>query len=99
MDAKKVSERIRVLTNKALDVYDKIFNDESGEMGLKEKKETADTVVLELSGLRAPTKIQSQSISTVLTPEELEAFKQRGMQTIEGNVIEEEKERGDDSLV
>ena len=99
LDAKKVSERIRVLTNKALDVYDKIFNDESGEMGLKEKKETADTVVLELSGLRAPTKIQSQSISTVLTPEELEAFKQRGMQTIEGNVIEEEKERENDSLV
>lgn len=79
-DAKKVSEKIRVLTNKALDVYHQIFDDESGECSLKDKKSAADTVALELSGLRAPTRIQSHSVSTVLTKDELEAFKKRGIE-------------------
>lgn len=78
-EAKKISEKIRVLTNKALKVYHEIFDDESGECGLKDKVKVADTVLLELSGLRAPTRIQSQHISTTLTPEELEEFKERGI--------------------
>lgn len=79
-EAKKVSEKIRVLTNKALQVYHEIFDDESGECTMKDKKEVADTVLLELSGLRAPHKVQSQSIHAVLTAEELEEFKRRGIQ-------------------
>lgn len=78
-EAKKVSEKIRVLTNKALSVYHEIFDDVSGECGLKDKVKVADTVLLELSGLRAPTRIQSQHISTTLTAEELEEFKRRGI--------------------
>jgi len=39
----------------------------------------ADTVLLELSGLRAPTRIQSHSVHTVLSAEELEEFKKRGI--------------------
>lgn len=77
-EAKKTSEKIRVLTAKALQVYHEIFDNETGEASLKDRKDAADTVVLELSGLRTPTKIQSQHISTVLTREELEEFKSRG---------------------
>jgi predicted transcriptional regulator len=78
-ETKKVSEKIRTLTNKALDTYHKIFDDESGELGLKDKGNFATSFLGEMSGLRAPTKIQSQSISTVLTAEELEEFKVRGI--------------------
>lgn len=78
-EAKKISEKIRVLTGRALDVYHQIFDDESGECTLKDKKDAADTVVLELSGLRAATKIQSSSINMNLTSEELKTFKERGL--------------------
>ena len=46
---------------------------------MKDKKSVADTVLLELSGLRAPTKIQSLSANYTLTKNELESFKERGM--------------------
>jgi len=95
-ETKVISEKIRVLTDKALSIYSKILEDESGECTLEDKKKCADTVAFELGGLRAPTKIQSQSISAVLTREELEAFKQRGIKAaresglvIDDNVCEE----------
>lgn len=96
-EAKKVQEKIRVLTNKALDVYHQIFDDDSGECSLKDKKAAADTVALELSGLRAPTRVQSQSVSMHLTTEELEAFKQRGMKAAaeSGMKISEVETSGD----
>lgn len=78
-ETKKTVEKIRVLTNKALEVYHQIFDDESGECGLKDKAKVADTVLLELSGLRTPTRLQGHMVHTVLTPEELEGFKQRGI--------------------
>ena len=97
-EAKKVSEKIRVLTNKALQVYHEIFDDESGECTLKDKKGTADTVLLELSGLRAPTRIHSQHISTTLTSEELEEFKRRGIQAAResGMIVEVEAKQIED---
>jgi len=103
-EAKKVSEKIRVLTNKALEVYHKIFDDESGECSLKDKKDVADTVALELSGLRAPTRIQSHSVHTTLTAEEIKAFKERGIRAAKESgmiTIEptEEENKDNDSLV
>ena len=87
-DTKKVTEKIRVLTNKALDVYHEIFDDESGEASLKDKKALADTVALELSGLRAPTKIHNLSASYTLTKKEIESFKARGAKAVqESNVV------------
>jgi len=83
-EAKKTSEKIRVLTAKALATYHEIFDNESGEATLRDRKDVADTIVLELSGLRVPTKIQSQSVSTVLTKKELEEFKNRGKKAAEG---------------
>jgi len=100
-EAKKVSEKIRVLTNKALQTYHEIFDDESGECTLNDKKKVADTVVLELSGLRAPTKVQSAHISYTLTKDELEAFKERGMKAVrESNVVIDVTPEGvsDDSM-
>lgn len=78
-ETKKVSEKIRDLTDKALDTYNKIFDDESGELGLKDKGHFATSFLNEMSGLRAPTRIQSQSVHTTLTAEELEEFKMRGI--------------------
>ena len=82
-EAKKVSEKIRVLTNKALQTYHEIFDNEDGQATLGDRKDVADTVLLELSGLRAPTKIQSTSVSTVLSAEEIKAFKERGIKAAE----------------
>ena len=78
-DAKKTSEKIRVLTAKAIQTYHEIFDNESGEATLRDRKDVADTVLLELSGLRAPTKIHTSSVSTILTAEEIESFKSRGL--------------------
>ena len=79
-ETKKVSEKIRVLTNKALDVYHEIFDDESGELGLKDKGNFATSFLGEMSGLKAPTRIQSQSVHTILTAEELAEIKKRGIE-------------------
>ena len=98
IEAKKTVEKIRVLTNKALNVYHEIFDNESGQATLKDQKAVADTVVLELSGLRAPTKIQSLSVHTTLTRDEIEAFKERGVKAAKVSapiidVDEEEEEK------
>lgn len=77
-EAKQVNEKIRILTDKALSVYQKLFDSEAVDPELQKK--TADTVVLELSGLRVPTKVQSSSFHAVLTRDELESFKKRGIQ-------------------
>ena len=79
-EAKKTTEKIRVLTSKAIQTYHEIFDNEDGQATLKDRKGVADTVLLELSGLRAPTKIQSSSINMTLTSEEIEAFKSRGLE-------------------
>jgi predicted transcriptional regulator len=82
-DAKKTSEKIRVLTAKAIQTYHEIFDNEDGQATLRDRKDVADTVLLELSGLRAPTKIQSSHVSTILTAEEIESFKVRGIKAAE----------------
>jgi predicted transcriptional regulator len=76
-EAKVVQEKIKYLTKKALTTYQEIFDSEHVDHKLK--KDVADTVMLELSGMRVPTKIQGQYVSTVLTKDELEEFKQRGI--------------------
>lgn len=86
-EVKKVHERIRILTNRAIDTYMDIFNDESGECNLKDKKAVADTVVLELSGLRVANKIHATSVNATLTVEELERFKSRGVAAIENSGV------------
>ncbi len=79
-ETKVIVERVRKLTEKAVQVYEDAFNNNNGELSLKDKIKVADTVMLELSGMRVPTKIQSQSIHTTLTRDEIEEFKSRGIQ-------------------
>lgn len=70
-------KEIDKLTEKALNVYHEIFDDDSEGRSLKKK--TADTITLELSGLRVPTRIESKTFNTVATLEEIEEFKKRGI--------------------
>lgn len=77
-NAKKVARRIDELTDKAMKVYDDIFDSDTAS--LKLKMDAANTVALELAGHRAPTKIDSRHISTTATLQELEEFKERGRQ-------------------
>lgn len=79
-EVKKTVEKVRILTNKAIDIYHRIFDNENGAATIRDQKDVADTVILELSGLRAPTRIQSHHISTTLTSDELIEFKKRGLQ-------------------
>lgn len=92
-EARIVQEKIRVLTNKALQVYNEIFDDESGECNLSDKKKVADTIVLELSGLRAPTKVHSTHASYTLSKEDIDAMKIRALDEAEkaGIVIDIER--------
>jgi len=76
-NALKVSERIELLTQRALDVYEEIFDNKDRTISYDLQKKTADTVALDLSGYRAPTKIQSFYATATL--EEIEEFKQRGL--------------------
>ena len=81
-------KEIDELTEKALNVYHDIFDDETG--GVELKKKTADFITLELSGLRVPTRIQSNSFNATATLAEIEEFKKRGIeaQRVAGVVID-----------
>lgn len=87
-DAKKTSEKIRILTAKAIQTYHEIFDNEDGQATLRDRKDVADTVLLELSGLRAPTKIHTSNVSMTLTPEEIESFKNRGIKAAQESGFE-----------
>ena len=88
----ELREEVMDLTRKALKTYHEIFDSPSESAKLK--KETADTVALELSGLRVPTKIDSRHVSTTLTAEEIDAFKRRGIEAAKanGSIVEVEGE-------
>lgn len=82
-EAKKISEKIRVLTNKALQTYHELFDNESGELSIKDRGSFASEFLKEISGLRAPLRVQSQSLAIQLTKEDIEEFKARGKKAIE----------------
>lgn len=101
-EAKKISEKIRILTNKALDTYHEIFDDQDGQVTLKDRGEFATQFLNNMSGLRAPTRIHSTSAQMVLTAAELEEFKKRGLQAAResGMIVDiDPKEIEHDSVV
>ena len=61
---------------KALNTYHQLFDTPSVDDKLK--KETADTITLDIAGMRAPTKVDSRSLHMHATVEEIEEFKKRG---------------------
>lgn len=79
-ELRAVRATIDELTQKALQVYHEAFNDENGQLSLKDKVKVADTVMLELSGHRVPTKVQSSHVTTMLSPDQIEEFKRRGIE-------------------
>ena len=87
-EAFDAGKEIDELTEKALNVYHEIFDDDTE--GHAMKKKVADTITLELSGLKIPTKIQSSSFNAIATLAEIEEFKKRGIeaQRIAGVVID-----------
>ena len=74
----KVAEVIERLSKKALEVYEEIFDNDT--VGVKLKKEAADTVLMDLGGHRSPTKIDTRSLHVVATDKEIEGFRQRGLE-------------------
>jgi hypothetical protein len=44
------------------------------------KKETADTIVMDIAGMRAPVKTETKSLTLHATTEEIEEFKKRGIE-------------------
>ncbi len=79
-DAIITRERIRVLKDQALKVYQDLFDNVDGSASIRERLHAADVVTLELAGMKAPTKIQSSSVT--LTGEELLALKERGLKAL-----------------
>ena len=75
----KVSQRIAKLVQKACDTYDAIFDAPTFEVNHELKKQTADTIMLEIAGYAAPKRIESRSMTAVATIEEIEEFKRRGL--------------------
>src|SRR4030067_128438 len=74
----QVSEEIKKLTIKALNTYHQLFDNPT--IDAKMKKETADTITLDIAGMRAPTKVDSRTLHAHATLEEIEEFKRRGLE-------------------
>lgn len=93
-------DEVLELTEKSLGIYKAILENES-VYGAKMLKETADTVVLNLSGLKAPTVVDSRHLHAHATLEEVEEFKRRGIEAAKASgkivVIEESKDEGHDN--
>ena len=73
----KVSEEVARLAEKAIAVYEDILDSETASLSLK--KDTADTVLMDLGGHRAPTKLDSRHLNITATKQEIEEFKRRGI--------------------
>ena len=76
-----VSKRVAELQEKAMKVYEEIFDSDNISYSLKKK--TADTITMDLGGYRAPTVIDSRSVELTATLEELDEFKRLGHKAAE----------------
>jgi len=81
-EVKKTTERIRILTDRALDTYDEIFNSEDEIMSLKDRGHFAETFIKDVSGLRAPIRVDQRSLHVSMTKEELDKIKSRGIEAM-----------------
>jgi len=71
-----VAAEVAKLFPLAMDTYNRILE---GEEKSKLQKETADTILMDIGGHRAPTKTQSESVHAFLNREDIEEFKKRGI--------------------
>jgi predicted transcriptional regulator len=72
-----INEKVKELTIRSLNVYEELLQP---TIDPRMKKETADTVVLDIAGMRAPVKIRSESLNATASLEEIEDFKKRGIE-------------------
>ena len=72
-----VVKEVAKMFPKALTIYNRILD---GEDVTKMQKETADTVVMDIGGHRAPAKTQAHGAYMHLTPADIEEFKKRGIE-------------------
>ena len=72
-----VAKRVAELLPEAMNVYEDILQ---GGKSTKMMKDTADTVVMDIGGYRAPTKVQKESAHIHMTASDLEEFKRRGIE-------------------
>lgn len=79
-EAIKIVKEVNELTTKAISIYNDIFDAPTDQVTYKLKKETADTVLLDLAGHRAATKIDTRSMHFTASLEEIEGFKKRGIE-------------------
>jgi len=94
-------EQVRVLTDKALQTYNEILDNEAGEATLKERKDTADRILMDLSGLKVPTKIVAHGSMTILNADQIKAFNERGKAAMReaGLVVDVEAEETEEEKV
>jgi DNA-binding CsgD family transcriptional regulator len=78
IEAKRTIEKIRILTEKALNTLDDILDSEDEMVPIVERGKFASNFINNISGLRAPIKIHSHNVHTALTAEEIEQMKDRG---------------------
>lgn len=105
-DFTKVAEEVTKLFPLAMRTYERILE---GEEKSKLQKETADTILMDIGGYRAPTKVQGEHVHAYLDKDAIEEFKKRGIEAarasgmlveeipegeIENREIEEEKTNG-----
>jgi DNA-binding CsgD family transcriptional regulator len=88
----KVSEHVKQLTIKALETYHKLFDTPGVDPELKKK--TADTVTLDIAGMRAPTKVDTRTLHAHASLDEIMEFRRRGIEAAResGMIIELEPE-------
>jgi len=84
-----VAKDVAKMYPECMKVYNDILN---GDCKSKLMKETADTLIMDIGGNRAPQKIQSETLH--LTPTDIEEFKKRGLAAAKasGMVVDVEPE-------
>ena len=87
-DFTKVAEETARLFPLAMKTYERILE---GEEKSKLQKEAADTIIMDIGGYRAPTKVQGEHVHAYLSREEIEDFKSRGIAAAKasGMLVEE----------
>lgn len=81
-EAKKVNERIRIMTDKALNVYDDILDADPESLSLKDKGIFAKSFLDSMSGLRVPVRLENLNLNATLSAEKIELIKNRGKEAM-----------------
>ena len=82
-EAIDVSKGVAKLYQKAIDTYENLLDDDKAPKTLK--KETADTILMEIGGHRSPTKVEGKFAHGHLVRSEVDEIKRRGVAAAESS--------------